>query len=180
MSDLAIPAPVSMLRSYQPAIGQILPAHLDADTFVRVTESVLRRNEKLMAAAVFDPGSFLAACMESARLGHEPGTDHYALTVRGGRVMGIEQYQGVIERMYRAGAVIAVRANTIRANDEFAWDGHNVPTHRANWLAPEAERGDLVGVYAYAVLDTGATSRVIVMGRDEVMRHREVATTKNV
>jgi len=181
MTEVAIPMPVTMLRTYEGAIGQILPAHIEPATFLRVAESVLRKNEKLMQAAVNNPGSFLAACMDAARLGHEPGTDHYALTVRSGAVMGIEQYQGVIERMYRAGAVVAVHAHVVHEHDNFVWNPtQGPPVHDAEWFAPDAKRGEMVGVYAYAQMDTGATSRVVVMGREEIMAHRAMATTKNV
>ncbi len=183
-SEVAVPAPVRMVTQYESTLADILPAHISTATFVRLCHGVLRKNPAVLAAANANPQSFLSAVMESARLGHEPGTDHFALTVRGkgpgAQVVGIEQYQGVIDRMYRAGAVTAVRANVIREHDEWVWDGQGIPAHRANWLASEAERGMLTGVYAYATLDTGQHSRVVVMGRDEVMRHRAAAATKNV
>ncbi len=183
-SEVAVPAPVRMVNQYQGTLDAILPSHINSDTFVRLCHGALRKNADLLNAATVNPQSFLSAVMESARLGHEPGTDHFALTVRGrgqgAQVVGIEQYQGVIDRMYRAGAVTSVRANVIRENDDFVWDGHSVPVHRANWLGREADRGMLTGVYAYAVLDTAQHSRVVVMGRDEVMRHRAAAATTKI
>lgn len=156
----------------------VLPTHIDAAHWVRLAQGVLRRNEKLAEAAVANPGSFLSALLECARLGHEPGTDQFALVPYGQEVTGIEQYQGQIERMYRAGAVEAVICEVVRAADIFHWNPGSMPEHDADWF--NDDRGDLVGVYAYAKLRGGAVSQVVVMGKAEVMKHRAVAKTKNI
>jgi recombination protein RecT len=113
-------------------------------------------------------------------LGHEPGTDQFALVPFNDRkrgtveIVGIEQYQGVIERMYRAGAVRSVKAEVVKSADPFAYepDIMDRPRHKPDWFA---ERGELVGVYAYAVMGDGSTSRVVMMNRAEVMKHKAVA-----
>lgn len=183
-NEVAIPAPVGMVNQYAPTLGKILPAHLSVDTFVRLAHGALRRSPELMHAATNNPQSFLSAVMDAARLGHEPGTQHYYLTVRGkghnAQVVGIEGYQGIVDRMYRAGGVTVVRGNVVRANDRFQWDGHSVPHHDADWFASEADRGGLVGVYMYALAPSGENYRPVVMGRDEVMRHRAAAATTMV
>lgn len=183
-NEIAVPAPAQMVAAYEGTFARILPSHLSADTFVRLAHGALRKDPALMHAATNSPQSFLSAVMEAARLGHEPGTEHYYLTVRGkgqaAQVVGIEGYQGVIDRMYRAGGVTVVRGNVVRARDTFVWDGHSVPVHTADWFAPEAERGPLTGVYVYALAPAGENYRPVVMGRDEVMRHRAAAATTRV
>lgn len=156
----------------------VLPSHIDASHWVRLAQGTLRRNEQLAKAAVANPGSFLSALLECARLGHEPGTSSFALVPFGGEVTGIEQYQGQIERMYRAGAVEAVICQTVYSNDMFTWTPGNAPEHDADWFS--SDRGDLVGVYAYAKLRGGAISQVVVMGKDEIDKHKAVAKTKNI
>lgn len=155
----------------------VLPSHVDASHWVRLAQGVLRRNEDLAEAAVRNPGSFLSALLECARLGHEPGTSSFALVPFGGEVTGIEQYQGQIERMYRAGAVEAVICHVVHEHDEFRWSPGQIPIHDANWFG---DRGKMVGVYAYARLRGGAISQVVVMGESEVNKHRDVAKTKNI
>ncbi|GAA3890352.1 hypothetical protein GCM10022243_64050 [Saccharothrix violaceirubra] len=171
----------ALIGQYRADFAQVLPSHVKAATFVRLSQGLLRRNVKLAQAAERNPASFLAALLECARLGHDPGTDAFALVPFNDRrnntveVVGIEQYQGVIERMYRAGAVRSVKAEVVRARDSFAYepDVMDRPRHRPDWFADD--RGELIGVYAYAVMLDGATSRVVVMNRAEVMRHKSVA-----
>jgi recombination protein RecT len=171
----------ALIAKYRTDFAQVLPSHLRSATFVRLSQGLLRRNTKLAEAAEVNPASFLAALLECARLGHEPGTDQFALVPFKDRkrntveVVGIEQYQGVIERMYRAGAVRAVKAEVVRSNDPFAYepDVMDRPRHKPDWFAED--RGELVGVYAYAVTLDGSTSRVVMMNRATVMKHKAVA-----
>lgn len=177
--------PGALIKQYENDFATVLPAHIKADTFVRLSQGLLRRNPDLATAAQANPASFLAALLDCARLGHEPGTDQYALTwfknTKTGKpdIVGIEQYQGEIERMYRAGAVQSVKCEIVRFRDDFAWapTRMKVPHHEFNALASDESRGELTGVYAYAHMIGGALSQVVVMGRDEIMRHKAVAKT---
>lgn len=170
----------ALIAKYRNDFAQVLPGHLRPATFVRLSQGLLRRDTKLATAAERNPSSFLAALLDCARLGHEPGTDQFALVPFNDRkrntveIVGIEQYQGVIERMYRAGAVRSVKAEVVRAADPFAYepDVMDRPRHKPDWFA---DRGDLLGVYAYAEFVDGSASRVVMMNRDEVMKHKAVA-----
>ncbi len=166
-----------LIIKYQDDYAKVLPQHVDAAHWVRLAQGLLRRNQDLARVAAGNPGSFMSALLECARLGHEPGTENFALVAFGNEVTGIEQYQGEIERMYRAGAVQAVICEVVRKNDLFMWQPGERPNHDADWFARAETRGELVGVYAYAVLNGGGISKVVVMGHEEVAKHREVART---
>lgn len=169
--------PQALITQYAPDFDQVLPSHLSAKTFVRLAQGVLRRNAELAKAATNNPGSFLGALLECARLGHEPGTDAFALVPMGGAVEGWEQYQGVIERIYRAGAVRSVKAEVVRKNDPYRFKRNTmkVPDHDPDDFASEDERGPLVGVYAYAEMIDGSFSRVVVMSKDVIMKHKAMS-----
>lgn len=175
----------ALVGQYKADFAQVLPSHVKPDTFVRLAQGLLRRDEALRKAAELNPGSFFAAILECARLGHEPGTDQYALThFRNNKtgipeIVGIEQYQGEIERMYRAGAVLSVKCEVVRDNDDFEWapTRMRLPRHEFDALADEETRGSLRGVYAFAELQGGALSQPVVMGKAEVMKHKAVART---
>lgn len=190
-----------LVDHYSSDFARVLPAHIEPGTFVRLAQGLLRRNDKLADAAKQNPGSLLAALLECAELGHRPGSDQYALTFRkvkdaSGKqvptVVGIEQYQGEIERMYRAGGVLAVKARVVRENDFYDFNEATMtrPDHRPGYyvhqltrhqrFAGDKARGELVAVYAYAELQGGAVSRVVEMDREEVMKHRAVAATTNI
>lgn len=164
---------VSWIRAQQDDIAMIAASHLKPSAVVRVTQGALRRNDKLMAAAIANPQSLLYALMDAARLGHEPDTDDYYLVPFGNEVTGIEGYKGIIERMYRAGGVSSVVAQVVRQRDVYRPRGENTPpVHEYDDFASPGERGPMRGAYAYAVFPDGRCSQVIRMGKAEIMEHK--------
>lgn len=156
----------ALIEQYSGDFATVLPSHIKPATFVRLAQGVLRRNPQLQAAAAKSPGSFLSALLEAARLGHEPGTEQFYLVPFGNEVQGIEGYRGVIERMYRAGAVATVKAEVVCENDEFTYDpGMDRPVHKVDWFG---DRGPIKGAYAYAVMKDGSTSRVVIINREYI------------
>lgn len=158
--------------------ANLLPADVDAEAFAGLAAAAMWRDPYLATAAMNSPESLLVTLRDAARLGHEPGTEAYYLTVRGGKVLGIEGYQGVIDRMYRAGGVVAVHCDVITKEEDTA--GAFVrrdpePPQHARMLSRDVSVNNLAGVYAYAILDAGVCSQVVVMGRQEVMNHRAMA-----
>lgn len=179
-----------IVQSSRSLFTRLLPTHIGVDTFMGAAGAALWKDDKLMMGAVQDPEAFLIALREAASLGHVPGTDHYWLTPRrrGGResVLGIEGYQGIIERMYRAGGVLSVRSRVVREHDTFEPDGgpNGTPIHqfggKRGAFSTREDRGQVIGVYAYAILPGGYASQVILMSIEDLMEHRAAATTKNV
>lgn len=164
-------SPAAMLTQYKGDFGMVLPSHFKPDTFVRLAQGVLRKNRQLARIATENPGSLMAALLECARLGHEPGTEAFYLVPMGGEIEGWEGYRGVVERMYRSGAVDTVKAELVKTNDRFEYDPGrmDVPDHRVDWFG---DRGPTIGAYAYAVLAGGATSRVVVINREYIEKVR--------
>lgn len=169
-------SPSAMISAARTDLAQVMPTHMRADTWVRIAQGVVRRDKNLAEAARRSPQTLMVALMEAARLGLEPGTEQYYLTPRKRKgvpeVLGIPGYQGLIELMYRSGAVGSVVVEVVREHDTFRWaPGRMVkPEHDADWFADEVERGPLRGVYAYAEMTDGATSKVVVLGRDHIAR----------
>jgi recombination protein RecT len=182
-------SPAGLIRKYSGDFATVLPSHVNSATWVRLAEGALRKGKRitdqqspqrgmfeLEAAAANNPGVFMASLLDAARLGLEPGTEQYYLTPRKvkGRleILGIVGYQGHIELMYRAGAVSAIIAEVVRENDEYRYQRgvDDVPQHRWKPFARDAERGRLVGVYAYARMVNGAVSRVVELNQDDIDR----------
>lgn len=159
---------VNLIPQYQAEFSDVLPDHVKAGTFVRLAQAALRKDANLKQAAERDPGSLIFALREAARLGHEPGTSSFYLVPMGGRIEGWEGYRGVIERMYRAGAVASVKCEVVRANDTFDYDPaeDDKPRHKVDWFGDD--RGKIIGAYAYAAMKDGATSRVVVVNRADI------------
>ncbi|GGM65039.1 hypothetical protein GCM10012275_39470 [Longimycelium tulufanense] len=164
-------SPTALVRQYRTDFATVLPSHVKADTWLRIAQGALRRNKQLEQAAKNNPASLLAALLEAARKGLEPGTEQFYLVPRKvkGRpeVLGITGYQGEVELMYRAGAVASVKVEVVRERDHFEYNPgeHDRPVHKIDWRAP---RGNLVLVYSYAVMRDGATSKVVVLTADDI------------
>lgn len=165
--------PGALVKQYESDIALVLPSHVKPEQFVRIAQGVLRRDRNLANIAQKNIGSFMTAVLDCARLGLEPG-DTYHFVAYGNAITGIRDYKGEIELIYRAGAVASVKAELVYANDQFAWDPGTMerPEHHADWFA---DRGDLIGAYAYGVMKDGSTSRVILMNRTEIEKHRAVS-----
>ncbi|WP_020135111.1 recombinase RecT [Streptomyces sp. 351MFTsu5.1] len=165
--------PGAVIEQYKQELALVAASHVKVDTFARLAVGALRQNPKLAAAAQSNPGSLMSALMTAARLGLEPGTEQFYLRPikRKGvaEVQGIVGYQGIVELIYNAGAASSVVVEVVRANDQFNYVPglHERPVHNVDWFG---DRGDLVGVYAYAVMAGGATSKVVVLSRTHINR----------
>ena len=180
-------SPYSMVAAYASDFARVLPSHVPSDSWVRLAQGALKKGRfgpdgkryELEIAAANNPGVFFAALLDAARLGLTPGSEEYYLTPRKvkGRleILGIVGYQGYVELMYRAGAVGSVVVQVVRENDEYRYDRgiDDVPVHRFKPFARDAERGKLVGVYAYAKMKDGAVSQVVELNQDDIDRIRK-------
>lgn len=173
-------SPAGLVKEYTPDFATMLPSHIKPDQWARLAIGALRRDPKLAQAAANDTGTFLTQLGNAARLGLEPGTEQFYLTVRKERgvekVLGIPGYQGLIELMYRAGAVASVVAEVVYSNDGFDYvPGRDErPRHTIDWDAED--RGKLRLAYAYAVMKDGATSKVVVLNRADITRVKKSST----
>ncbi len=164
-----------VIEQYRKVFAEVLPTHIKPETWVRVAQGALRRDDKLAAAAAQSPESLIASLLDAARRGLEPGTEQYYLVPYKGQVQGIVGFQGEVELMYRAGAISSVIVEVVYEKDTFQYSPgrDDRPLHEIDWDAED--RGPLRLVYAYAAMKDGATSRVVVMNRAEVMRHKAMA-----
>lgn len=174
-------SPAGLIKQYSTSFESVLPSHIKPATWVRLAQGALKKGKRqadgrtdLEVAAANNPAVFLSALLDAARLGLEPGTEQYYLTPRKvkGRleILGIVGYQGIIELIYRAGAVSSVIAEVVYERDKFAYQPgrDDVPAHEIDWDAPD--RGKLRLVYAYARMKDGAYSRVVVLNRADINR----------
>lgn len=163
-------SPGGMVQQYRGDFATVLPSHIKADTWVRLAQGILRRDRNLLRIATSNPGSFMSALLECARLGHEPGTPAFYFVPFGSEIQGIEGYRGKIDRIYRAGAVSSVVAEVVYEKDTYSYTpGPGVIPHHIP--ADVDDPGPLVRVYAYAQMKDGSISRVIRMRRSEVEKH---------
>jgi recombination protein RecT len=174
------PGPAAMVKQYSPDFTAVLPSHIKPEQWVRLAQGALKKGRKqgpkydLEIAAENNPGVFLAALLDAARLGLEPGTEQYYLTPRKVKgqleILGIVGYQGLIELMYRAGAISSVVAECVYEYDTFSYTPglDEIPRHEIDW--DREDRGRLRLVYAFARMKDGATSKVVVLNRAAIQK----------
>lgn len=170
--------PVELVTQYQDDFAVVLPSHIKAETWCRVAVGALRRDTKVEEAARNNPAAFLGALLDAARRGLEPGTEQYYLVPQKNKgrleIRGNIGYQGIVELIYRAGAVSSVIVEVVREGDIFKYaPGRDErPVHEIDWFGSQ-DRGALLGVYAYAVMKDGATSKVVVLNREDIKRAKK-------
>lgn len=176
-TDVTRTSPTQMVQGYQSEFALVLPSHLKPETWTRLAVGALRRDKNLAQAAANDPGSLMSALLDAARLGLEPGTEQYYLTVRSGKVLGVSGYQGEIELMYRAGAVSSVIVEPVFERDSFQYRPglDERPIHEIDWDADD--RGAIRLAYAYAVMKDGAISKVVVVNKARIKRAQDASAT---
>ena len=174
--------PIALINESEGFLASVLPSHVDIRSFMGLAKAHLKKNAKLAAAAARNSQGYLLALSECASLGLAPGNTFHIVPFEnrnGGTVdfVGITDYTGEIELIYRAGAVSSIKAEIVYGGDlpGFRFEpGMDKPVHKPDWFG---NRGTMVGVYAYAAMKDGATSRVVVMNRDEVMKVKAASKT---
>lgn len=185
-------AGMAMLKQYWPQMQHLLPSHVRKEAWYSAVYAALHRGQDpskdldLWRAAGRNPESLMFALFDAARQGLEPGTEQYFLTPRPNRkakagveVLGIRGFQGEIELIYRAGAVASVVVDVVREHDDYRYQRgiDTVPMHRFKAFAMNAERGKLIGVYAYGIMHGGAVSRVVELNLDDIERAKQSSPT---
>jgi recombination protein RecT len=166
--------PGAMIEQYRSDFTTVLPSHINGATWVRLAQGVLRRDKNLARIAQQNPASLMQALLECARLGHEPGTEAFYLVPMGNEIEGWEGYRGVIERIYRAGAVSNVKCEVVHENDTFRWSPTTMtkPEHEVDWFG---DRGPIKGAYSYAEMRDGTVSKVVVINQAYLKKVRAMS-----
>jgi recombination protein RecT len=176
VAEIEKPGVGALVEKHKGDFLLVLPTHLNADQWVRVAQGVIRRDPKLARAALANPPSLLSALLRCAHLGLEPG-ETFHLGVFGNEIVGMTDYTGEIELMYRTGTVAKVEAQVVKDQDIFEYSPAEMtkPLHKPKWFG---DRGKLIGVYAYAEFLNGAVSRVVMMGEREIAPIRAISKNK--
>lgn len=168
-----------LLLHHRKQLTSTLPSHLKdkGDAWLSGALAALQRDNNLAAAALNTPETLVSALSEAAQKGLAPGTPEYYLTSRrdknrGQIVLGITGYQGEIELIFRAGAVATIVAEVVHENDEYTYERgiQDRPIHKipGGNFGRAADRGKMIGVYAYCIMKDGSVSRIIEHGADHI------------
>ncbi|MBX5476778.1 MAG: recombination protein RecT [Clostridia bacterium] len=164
----------SMLEQLRPELQRALPRHITPDRLVRVALTTIRANPRLMEAS---PASLMAAVMQCAQLGLEPGIlGHvYLVPFRNGKtgqteIQVVIGYKGMIELARRSGEIQTIYAHVVHERDQFEYEYGLEPKliHRP----AHGDRGKPTHAYGVARFKDGGY-QFLVMSFDEIEKHRQ-------
>lgn len=179
------------------AVGQIIQASAPAlisayrqhqwslvpDAQLLAARKQLTRSDYTMRIAALNPESTQDAIVTSAVLGLDltEGKNQAWLLPRSvdnsTRIVLQVGYKGVEAIHQRLGVIDRLSVRIVRQADAFEWSGDESekPTHTADWFAPEAKRGPIVGAFAITYYPDGST-QTVVKGIDEIYeKHRNTS-----
>lgn len=142
---------IDIVQKFKSQIETALPRHLTADRITRIIVTEIRKNPLL---AECDQTSLLAAIIQTAQLGLEPGSGlgHSYLIPYGKECQLIIGYQGMIELAERTGFV-TVDAHVVYANDKFSVVLGTSPA--IEHVPAITDQGEVIGAYAVATYTDG-------------------------
>lgn len=171
---------IGLIEQMKSEIARCLPKHLTPDRMARIAMTELRKNPKLQEC---DPLSFIASIMQAAQLGLEPGIlgSCYLIPFWNSKIGKSEctfmpGYRGFLDLARRSGQIISLVARSVFSNDEF----HYQFGLKEDIIHKPAigERGELVAVYALAILKDGG-HQFDVMSKAEIDAVRETSKSKD-
>lgn len=153
-------------------MASALPKHITVDRMLRVALTAIQKTPKLLDC---DRTSLLAAVMQSAELGLEPGSAiamAYFVPFKG-KVTFIPSYRGLIELARRSGQVLSIWSHVVYEKDVFHVRFGLDPDikHEPLW---NGDRGKPIGAYACAKLK-GDAIQFEVMSFDQIEKIRKDA-----
>ena len=167
-----------MIKQAVIALGEALPAHMNAERITRIALTTMRLNPDLYKCS---PESIMGALFQSAQLGLEPNVEGqaYIIPFNNRRKIGNEWkttkeaqfqigYKGYIELFYRHKSAVSIDMQKVYENDSFDFcfgtDGYI--KHRPVLK----NRGEVIAYYAVAKLVNGAVL-FNVMTKEECIEH---------
>jgi recombination protein RecT len=169
------------------AFEAVMPAGLDHQRFARLVLTAVKATPKLMECFGTDAGrtSVLLAAMDCAAVGLEPNTptqDAWILPRWNSKTKTQEaelsiSARGLVKLARRSGVVKSIRADVVRAGDEFHYEfGLDADVLRHVPYNGAEDPGELTHAYA-VVRFTNGGSQFVVLTRRDVEKRRAMSTS---
>jgi recombination protein RecT len=163
------------LKKMEGEIARALPKHMTPERLSRIALTTIRTNPKLLECNV---PSLMAAVMQAAQLGLEPGLiGHCYIIPYGKEATFIIGYKGMIDLARRSGQIQSINAHVVYDNDfielEYGLEDKlkHVPWHLRS-DKKFTESGDIKGAYMVAKFKDGG-HQIHYMPYAEIMKHRD-------
>lgn len=167
---------LDVLRKYEGPIKALIGRTLDPVRFSQLAVSAIKSNPALAGCS---PSSFMNSVLLAMQMGVEIRRDSAYLIPFGRQCQLLLDYKAKISLARRGGKVGGIQAVSIRERDEFRQWYDEKGFHIIHRPSPEGqvrsaeERGNLIGVYAFAELIGGGMQWREPMSLDEIERIRK-------
>ena len=173
MSEQQIVEYRAQLDRYGDSFAKVLPAHTSRDKLIRMAESAVRLNERLLSC---ERGSLMRSIMTGAILGLEiDGVTGQAFLVPfKGKVQLIIGYKGYVTLAWNSRFLL--EGEIVRANDRLTYEKGNMPYLNFAPSSPTAtaeQRGEVTASFAIARHADSQISTFHVSAIDEIIAARE-------
>jgi recombination protein RecT len=164
-----------MLEKLKPRMAGGLPKHLTAERLIRVAQTAMSRNPRLLECT---QESLIYAIMEAGQLGLEPGgvMGHAYLVPYKNKGVYEAQfmpgYRGLVDLVLRGGDVGSIEARVVRSGDTFDYV-YGLKAKLDHVPGGDNEKGSITHVYAIARFKDGRDPQFEVMTVSAVERIRE-------
>lgn len=148
----------NLFKQYESQIKEALPRHLSAERMMRVINTAVLGDKKLMEC---HPATIIGSVVQCAQLGLEPNTPlgHAYLVPFKNRKQQrtdcqiIIGYKGLIDLARRSGQIRSLEAHAVRENDRFSYE-YGTSKH-LRFRPAEGARGPITHFFAIAEFTDG-------------------------
>lgn len=182
MPNLTIPQFQKELAKNSKQFESVLPSHIPPAKFMRTVVGAIQNNPDILQC---DQSSILLACQKAAQDGLIVDNREAALVAynkkQGSNWVKHCQYQpmvaGVLKKLRNSNKLSAINALIVHKNDPFKYNPatDDLPDHAPDWFG---DRGEMVGVYAFAKLNDGST-QVEILTLSDIEKIRRVSKSGN-
>ena len=153
-----------------------LPAHIRPERFVRIVQTAVRQNPKLLDCR---RDTLFGAAMRAAQDGLLPDGKEAAFVQFKEQVQYMPMIAGILKKVRNSGDLKSINALVIYKNDEFNYwvDGEGEQVKFIPHIFG-GDRGEAIGVFAFAQTKDGGLY-VEVMSADDVDDIRKVSRSKD-
>lgn len=142
----------SDLERMSPSIAKALPPHITPAKFIRVAQTAITTNPKLLEA---DRTSLFAAVVRCAEDGLMPDGKEAALVTFGNKVVNMPMTYGILKKVRNSGELKSITSQVIFEADEFRHWTDETGEHLIHNPKHFTDRGNIVGAYALALTKDG-------------------------
>lgn len=169
------------LKKMEGEIARAIPKHMSVDRLSRIALTTIRTNPKLLECSV---PSLMAAVMQAAQLGLEPGLiGHCYIIPYGKEATFIIGYKGMIDLARRSGNIQSIMAHEVYENDHIVLEyGLEEKLEHVPWFLRKDQKfevpGLIVGAYMVAKFKDGGHF-IHYMPIHEIEAHKKRSKTAN-